>query len=310
MVSTQQGAVKLFRVAGIQVFLHWSWFVVALIEISTRARNYQSPVWNAVEYLALFAIVLLHEFGHALACRSVGGEANEIILWPLGGIAFVNPPPRPGAVLWSIAAGPLVNVVLFPILVAAWYWTARHGAGDTASDLERLLFTVAWFINLPLLVFNVLPIYPLDGGQILQSLLWFRLGRARSLLVAARIGFVGIAGLVVLAFWWQSFWLGIMALFLGQRCLMGYRHAQALAALAKLPRHAGLACPVCREAPPGGPLWLCANCRQRFDPFSTGGVCPHCQAPQPATVCPGCGAAHPIAEWDRSGRGAPPIIDV
>ena len=78
--------------------------------------RYNSLVWNALEYLALFVIVLLHEFGHALACRQVGGTADRIMLWPLGGVAFVNPPQRPGATLWSLAAGPLVNVALLPIL--------------------------------------------------------------------------------------------------------------------------------------------------------------------------------------------------
>ena len=60
---------------------------------------------------------MMHEFGHALACRQVGGQANRIVLWPLGGIAFVSPPPRAGAMLWSIAAGPLVNLLLAPILM-------------------------------------------------------------------------------------------------------------------------------------------------------------------------------------------------
>src|SRR5205823_4575722 len=69
-----------------------------------------------LEYVSVFVIVLMHEFGHALACRQVGGIANRIVLWPLGGIAFVDPPRRPGAYLWSIAAGPLVNVILLPVL--------------------------------------------------------------------------------------------------------------------------------------------------------------------------------------------------
>jgi Zn-dependent protease len=308
MISTQQGSIRLFRFSGIQVFLHWSWFVVAVFEISTRGRNYSTPVWNVAEYLALFAIVLLHEFGHALACRSVGGEAKKIILWPLGGIAFVNPPPRPGAMLWSIAAGPLVNVVLFPILVGAW-WLSRGGS-EYVSDPERLLFSVAW-INGLLLAFNILPVYPLDGGQILRSLLWFRFGRAQSLRIATMVGFVGVAGLVGFAFWQQSIWMGIMALYLGQRCMIGYRHAQGLTMLARLPRHTGFACPTCHEPPPGGPLWVCPNCRQRFDPFSTRGVCPHCSTVQAATTCVHCGNAHPISEWENAGRRhEPPVIDV
>src|SRR5271165_5886256 len=116
MPTSRQGSIHLFRFAGVDVFLHWSWFLVALFEINARAGKYSSIVWNVLEYLALFLIVLIHEYGHALACRQVGGRANQIVLWPLGGVAYVDPPPRPGATLWSIAAGPLVNVVLLPML--------------------------------------------------------------------------------------------------------------------------------------------------------------------------------------------------
>ena len=115
-MPNRQGSIRLFHFAGIDVFLHWSWFVVALYEINGRGRSYSSITWNVLEYLALFVIVMVHEFGHALACRQVGGAANQIVLWPLGGVAYVDPPPRPGATLWSIAAGPLVNVVLIPVL--------------------------------------------------------------------------------------------------------------------------------------------------------------------------------------------------
>ena len=116
-MAAGQGSIRLFRVAGITVFLHWSWFVVAMFEINLRVGRYSSPVWNVLEYLALFCIVLMHEFGHSLACRQVGGRADRIVLWPLGGVAFVDPPQRPGAILWSLAAGPLVNVVLVPVLL-------------------------------------------------------------------------------------------------------------------------------------------------------------------------------------------------
>ena len=114
MTPTRSGSIHLFKFRGIAVYVHWSWFFVAFYSILTRVNHYTSPLWSALEYLALFFIVLLHEFGHALACRQVGGQADQIILWPLGGVAYVDPPDRPGAVLWSIAAGPLVNVVLLP----------------------------------------------------------------------------------------------------------------------------------------------------------------------------------------------------
>ena len=95
------GSYHLFRLFGIQVQVHWSWFLVAVIQLK-YSRLFDHVLWHLVVYLSLFAIVLLHEFGHALACRSVGGQADRIMLWPLGGIAFVRPPLRPGAVLWSI----------------------------------------------------------------------------------------------------------------------------------------------------------------------------------------------------------------
>src|SRR5437588_4804486 len=91
MPTGQQGSIRLFRFAGIDLFLHWSWFLVAAFEISGRSRQYSSVTWNVLEYLALFLIVMLHEFGHALACRQVGGRANQIVLWPLGGVAYVDP---------------------------------------------------------------------------------------------------------------------------------------------------------------------------------------------------------------------------
>src|SRR5881409_150380 len=102
MAATRSAGIRLFRLFGIEVSLHWSWFVVAVIELNTRKSVYSSPAWNVAEYLTLFLIVLLHEFGHALACRSVGGRADQIVLWPLGGVAYVAPPQRPGATLWSI----------------------------------------------------------------------------------------------------------------------------------------------------------------------------------------------------------------
>jgi Zn-dependent protease len=67
MAVSRPGSFSLFRVSGIQVYLHWSWFVVAWIEISIRSRAYDSAVWNVAEYLGLFLFVLLHEFGHVLA---------------------------------------------------------------------------------------------------------------------------------------------------------------------------------------------------------------------------------------------------
>ncbi len=292
----RQGSIRLFQFSGIEVFLHWSWFLVAAYEIQTRNGDYSSVTWNVLEYLALFLIVLTHEFGHALACRQVGGRADRIVLWPLGGVAYVDPPPRPGATLWSIAAGPLVNVALIPILWIAATASRSAGMAATSPDLLQLLEAVSW-INSRLLVFNMLPIYPLDGGQILRSLLWFVMGRARSLMVATILGLIGVTGFIGLAIWGKSAWYGAIAVFMLMNCWSGLQHARALLRMAKLPRRDGFVCPVCNTAPPVGEYWKCSACGQSFDAFQTHAVCPHCSTQFPQTRCLDCGRINPMNDW-------------
>jgi Zn-dependent protease len=295
-MPTNKGAFKIFSLAGIAVYVHWSWFLVAIYSVQFRTHEYSSMIWNVLEYLSLFAIVLTHEFGHQLACRSVGGQTHNIVLWPLGGVAYVSPPQRPGAQLWSIAAGPLVNVVLVPILSLVVSVSSNLGWYDTNPDAYDLLHNV-WWINLGLLIFNMMPIYPLDGGQILRSLLWFPFGRANSLLVASVIGFIGVAGLIGLAIWAQSIWIGIMSAFILINCWSGLKQARALARIAKIPRRDGFACPSCHTAPPLGELWRCGKCGQAFDTFLTQGVCPHCATQFNVTQCLDCGTSSPFAAW-------------
>lgn len=306
----QNGTLRLFRAAGIDVFLHWSWFLVAAYEVMDKTSRYSSRTWNVVEYLMLFAFVTLHEFGHALACRQVGGTANRIVLWPLGGVAYVAPPRRPGAMLWSIAAGPLVNVLLFPLLTGLFLLARHNGCGSSLPDLYILLKSL-WVINTVLLVFNLLPIYPLDGGQILQSLLWFIFGRGRSLMIVSIIGFIGVAGLAGLALFLRDPWVGFIAAFILFNCWSGLKQARALARIEALPRRQGFSCPSCHASPIIGEIWGCGHCRQSFDTFATGAVCPQCGASFSATRCPDCGASHPLPDWASAGlppASQPPVI--
>ncbi len=144
-----------------------------------------------------------------------------------GGIAFVQPPPRAGAYLWSIAAGPLVNLLLLPALSLALS-VALHGQVRlTNPDFYSFLVAI-WWIDLALLVFNLLPVYPLDGGQIVRGLLWLWLGPVRSLKIASVIGFVGAIGFAALAYAQGSIWLGILALFIFGQAQVGWRAAQVL----------------------------------------------------------------------------------
>jgi Zn-dependent protease/predicted RNA-binding Zn-ribbon protein involved in translation (DUF1610 family) len=315
-MPTRRGSIHLFRLAGINVYLHWSWFIVAVWAINYRTNIYSSPVWNVLEYLSLFLIVLTHEFGHQLACRQVGGQTHDIVLWPFGGVAYVSPPQRPGAQLWSIAAGPLVNMVLIPVLTVLLLLSGGHPSlhGIEPNEYAEFLNNI-WFINCGLLMFNLMPVFPLDGGQILRSLLWFLLGRANSLLVASIIGFLGVAGLILLSLLSfvflpdkiQSIWLGLIAMFILLNCWGGLMQARALARIAKLPRRDGFACPVCKTPPPLGPIWRCGKCRQPFDTFATLGVCPHCGTQFSTTHCLDCGSLRPINEWMT--HPPPPIIN-
>lgn len=230
------GSYRLFTYSGIDVFIHWSWFVAAYILFNlTGGQGVGDLLAFLGVYGSLFGIVLLHEFGHSLACRSVGGQANRIVLWPLGGVAFVAPPPRPGAVLWSIAAGPLVNVALAPILYGLYY--LAYGSINAAPTTPTMAYlsTIA-HINLALLIFNMLPIYPLDGGQILQSILWFFMGRAKSLRITAGIGLVIGGAAFLLALTGMSGFIPVsrtmlllLSAFIAWQAWNGFRAARVLA---------------------------------------------------------------------------------
>lgn len=296
------GTFRIFRFLRIDVYLHWSWFVVAALLIPERIKGYSSVLWCIVEYLALFGIVLLHEFGHALACRQVGGKAERIMLWPLGGVAYVFPPPRPGPTLWSIAAGPLVNLVLVPILGVLWMLALKAGWRDSNPNAYTLAQAV-FLINMILLVFNMLPIYPLDGGQMVRSLLWFFVGPFRSLMFVSVLGIVGVAALLGLAALLQSIWIAIVAVFVFLNCWGSYRKASWMSRLASAPLRPGIACPGCGNAPPVGDFWTCTSCKSHFDTFETQANCPQCGERFSDTQCMACGASYPFGHWlARSSR--------
>jgi len=204
------GSVSLGTYLGIRVRVHASFVFVPLFFLLMG----HSLLGATVLILALFGSVLLHEFGHALGCRAVGGHADDILMWPLGGLAFCRPPQRPWPEFVTVACGPLVNLViaalLAPVLLAlatdiGWHVLDPIAAPFRSYSIPPLGFIagLVYSVNVVLLVFNVaLVFYPFDGGRLVQILLWIFVGHRRSLLISSQVGMggavlVGLAGLAM-----------------------------------------------------------------------------------------------------------------
>lgn len=254
-------AVTVFRAFGIPVKVHLLFVVVALGLFLRQITLPGNPVWWADVFLltvvVLFVTVLLHEFGHCFAGRAVGGEPTEILIWPLGGLAFVDVPQNWRAHTITAAGGPLVNLVVCILggcaIAGAGFvpnlnpladpylaelrspadgrtYTSEYGLrlykpgtaeevkptaevldrfakkeADLGPGIERakLPTWVVWvqrvfWLNWLLLLINLLPAYPLDGGQMLQGLLWARSGYRQGTAVAVYAGYL-VAVLVLVA---------------------------------------------------------------------------------------------------------------
>src|ERR671918_22046 len=237
------GNLTLGRLGGVQVRIHWSWLVVfALIVWSLAATVFpsQNPELSDGVHLAMavaaalvfFASVLLHELGHAWQARRDGLEIDGITLWLFGGVAqFKGAFPNPGAEFRIAIAGPLVTVILsggFALLALAGLPSAVDGVA-------------AWlgFINLTLLVFNLIPALPLDGGRVLRAAFW----RARGDLgwatrVAADVGmgfgylFIALGVLMfIIEGSFSGAWLAFIGWFLLQAATAEARHVATKQAL-------------------------------------------------------------------------------
>ena len=149
------------RYFGINVRLHITFLIYAYY----RIMEYHSPVFGVCFVAGIYLCILLHEFGHALAARWCDGEANDILLWPLGGLAFVRPAWDPTAHLITTVAGPFVTLVLWLTLKAALPCCASLPA------VHFFLHDLSVF-NLYILLFNLIPAFPMDGGRILRDGLW------------------------------------------------------------------------------------------------------------------------------------------
>ncbi len=190
------------RIAGIEIRIHILFVFFVLFRLINTHGNWEYTLfWTAL----LFGIVLCHEFGHCFGARSVGGDAREILMWPLGGLAMVYHPKTPWAQFVTVAAGPLVNVI-FCVVSLLLLWAVRavydidfgFGGGIVVASRAPVW---AWYlaifydVNYFILLFNLLPIYPMDGGRLLETLLWPFLGLHKAVQIACTLGLIGAVGL-------------------------------------------------------------------------------------------------------------------
>lgn len=211
---------KIGRFAGIDVYVHATFLLILGWVGYNYWRQYQDWVEVAIGILfilVLFLCVVLHEYGHALTARKYGIKTRDITLYPIGGVARLERlPDRPIEELWVALAGPAVNVVIAAILIG--YLTLTNGLTSITafsitegSFLERLMV-----VNVYLVLFNLIPAFPMDGGRVLRALLALKLDYVQATQIAATIGqgiallfgFIGLFANSLLLFIALFVWIG------------------------------------------------------------------------------------------------------
>jgi len=232
------GSFTLFRFRGIKVTVDWSWFIVLFLVILYMTNFFEDLLGESgsgpfllalLSAVGFFGSILLHEFGHAVVAMRNGIGISSIQLWIFGGMARMDrEADSPGTELRVALAGPAVTAAIVVFLVAlgtaASGWTGFREAAllETRSDVSGLMALIAWLatINLLVLVFNMLPAYPMDGGRVARALAWYRSGNRNSATrFAANLGrvfgYLFIAGGIALAFSGRVFtgvWLALIGM--------------------------------------------------------------------------------------------------
>ena len=213
---------KIGRLLGIDVKVHWTFFLLLAFFAYAGYQGSGTIAGALVATLvivALFLCVLLHEFGHSIVAQRLGIEVPDITLLPIGGVARLKTiPERPWDEVKIAIAGPLVNVVLAPI-----FFAVALALGTSPLDPANILqgggsagqvFSYLGLINVALVVFNLIPAFPMDGGRVLRGLLATRLGAVRATDIASAVGQVFAVGFFLVGILGGNFFLALIAVFI------------------------------------------------------------------------------------------------
>jgi Zn-dependent protease/predicted transcriptional regulator len=194
-----KSSIRLGRVFGIDIGLHYSWFLIALLITMSLTAQFQEShrewgsgvIWTTALMTAIlfFAALLAHELSHALVARSRGLTTRAITLFALGGVAQIEKEPQdPKTEFWVGIVGPFTSAII-GLISLGLAWVAGWRVNTTPGT--PLLSMLVWlgFINLMLAAFNMIPGFPLDGGRILRAIIWWSTGNGtRATQLAARTG--------------------------------------------------------------------------------------------------------------------------
>jgi stage IV sporulation protein FB len=189
-------SILLGRILGVDVRIHLTFFLLlAWYGIAAGSQGGMSEAFSAIAFiLAVFVCVLAHEFGHVLTARAYGIGTRDIVLLPIGGVASIERmPEKPREELIIALAGPAVNVVIAAMLFPFVAW--RLEGLSSAADIKLDFMTRLFLVNVILVVFNLIPAFPMDGGRVLRALLTMVWDRRSATRLAARIGQVVAFGL-------------------------------------------------------------------------------------------------------------------
>jgi Zn-dependent protease len=228
-----KNGIPIGRLFGISIRLHYSWFIIFALVVWTLASEF-FPHWSTtlaifaavVTSVIFFASLLAHEMMHSLVAQHHGIPVKEITLFIFGGVSQITEEPHEARTEFRIAiAGPLTSLILGGI-----FWLLGYLLPPALDVVAAVSFWLAW-INILLAIFNLVPGFPLDGGRVLRSIIWWR---TRNLLHATQIassigrtiGFIFICGGVWLVFkpgyWFNGIWMGLIGWFLASAAANSY----------------------------------------------------------------------------------------